>query len=136
MIGTASAGKHRLLRELGADEVVDHRSVDFSEVLSDIDVVLESVGRGYAERSLRVLRPGGLLVTIVERTNAALAARTVAEGRRFAGVTVEPDGAGLEAWLPSSTRGSSRSWSSRPGRSPRPPGHTRGSRRPRGSPES
>lgn len=97
VIGTASAGKHAFLRGLGADELIDHRSVDFSEVLSDVDVVLDSVGGGYGQRSLRVLRPGGLLVTIVERTNAALAAQTVAEGRRFAGVTVEPDGAGLEA---------------------------------------
>jgi len=59
-------------------------------------VVLELVGGDYRTRPIAVLRPGGLLVTDVERTNAALAGRTTAAGRRFAGITVKPDGAGLE----------------------------------------
>jgi len=96
VIGTASSGKHGFVTDLGADEVIDYRSVDFTEVVRDVDVVLELVGGDYGTRSIDVLRPGGLLVTAVERTNAELAARTAAAGRRFAGVTVEPDGAGLE----------------------------------------
>jgi len=97
VIASASAGKHDFVRSLGADEVIDYRATDFAEAVRDVDVVLESVGGGYAERSLRTLRPGGLLVTIVERSNAALAERTRAAGFRFAGVTVEPDHVGLEA---------------------------------------
>jgi NADPH:quinone reductase-like Zn-dependent oxidoreductase len=95
VLATASAGKRDFVRSLGADEVIDYRAADFAEVARDIDVVLETVGGGYAERSLRTLRPGGLLVTIVERANAGLADAVRAGGRRFAGVTVEPDGAGL-----------------------------------------
>ena len=60
-------------------------------------MVLETVGGGYGERSLRSLRPGGLLITVVERTSTVLRARTEAAGMRFAGVTVEPDYVGLEA---------------------------------------
>lgn len=96
VVGTASAGKHEFVRNLGVDEVIDYRAVDFTDVLSDIDVVLELVGGDYATRSIDVLRPGGLLVTAVERTNRELADRTTAAGRRFAGVTVEPDGAELK----------------------------------------
>ncbi|PZS36946.1 MAG: NADPH:quinone reductase [Pseudonocardiales bacterium] len=96
VIGTASAGKHEFVRDLGADEVVDYRAVDFTEAVHDVDVVLELVGGDYGTRSIEVLRTGGLLVTAVERDNADLAARTRAAGRRFAGITVEPDGAGLE----------------------------------------
>jgi hypothetical protein len=52
--------------------------------------------QGNAERSLSALRPGGLLVTAVERTNAELARKTEAAGRRFAGIAVEPDYPALE----------------------------------------
>ena len=96
VIATASGAKADFVRELGADEVIDYGAEDFTEVARYIDVVLESVGGDYADRSLRTLRRGGLLVTIVERTNAQLAARVKAAGRRFAGVIVEPDSSGLE----------------------------------------
>jgi NADPH:quinone reductase-like Zn-dependent oxidoreductase len=96
VLATASGAKADFVRELGADEVIDYEVEDFAEVARDIDVVLESVGGDYADRSLRTLRPGGLLVTLVERTNAQLAARVKAAGRRFAGITVEPDSSGLE----------------------------------------
>lgn len=96
VIATASASKHAFVRDLGADEVIDYRAVDFSEVVRDVDVVLDLIGGGYAERSLRVLRPAGLLVTAVERTNAELAKAAETAGRRFAGVAVEPDYPALE----------------------------------------
>jgi len=71
-------------------------TTDFTKATGDIDVVFELVGGDYGTRSIEVLRPGGLLLTAVERTNAALAARVEAAGRRFAGVTVEPDHVVLE----------------------------------------
>jgi NADPH:quinone reductase-like Zn-dependent oxidoreductase len=94
---TASAAKHDFVRGLGADEVVDHRTTDFAAVVRDQDVVLDTVGGTVGPRSIEVLRPGGLLVTIVGRTDTALRAATLDAGRRFAGVTVEPDQVGLEA---------------------------------------
>ena len=96
VIATSSRAKADFVRELGADEVIDYEAEDFAAVARDVDAVLESVGGDYADRSLRTLRPGGLLVTIVERTNAQLAARVKAAGRRFAGIIVEPDSPGLE----------------------------------------
>lgn len=96
VIGTASSGKHEFVRSLGADEVIDYRTVDFADVVADVDAVLDLVGGGYGSRSIDVLAPGGLLVTAVDRADAELAARTRAAGRRFAGITVEPDGPGLE----------------------------------------
>lgn len=97
VIGTASPGKHDFVRGLGADEVIDYRGIDFETVVKDADVVLETVGGGYGERSIATLRPGGLLVTIVDRLNRELAQKTSEAGRRFAGLTVEPDHGGLEA---------------------------------------
>jgi NADPH:quinone reductase-like Zn-dependent oxidoreductase len=61
-----------------------------------MDVVLEAVGGDYGERSLQTLRPGGLLITIVERLNTGLAEKAKRGGFRFAGLAVEPDINGLE----------------------------------------
>ncbi|SFF58991.1 NADPH:quinone reductase [Actinacidiphila alni] len=95
VIAIASAPRHDFVRSLGADEVIDYRTTDFTEAVRDADVVFDSTAQG--ERSLTVLRPGGLLVSILEHGDAALAATVAAAGRRFAGVSVEPDHASLEA---------------------------------------
>lgn len=50
---------------LGADEVVDFTTTDFSEVLSDFDVVLDSVGAENLKGSMAVLKPGGLVISVV-----------------------------------------------------------------------
>ncbi|MFE9646435.1 NADP-dependent oxidoreductase [Streptomyces sp. NPDC006365] len=96
VIATASAAKHDFVRGLGADEVIDYRTVDFTDAVTDADLVLDTVGGGYGPRSLHALRPGGLLVTLVDRADTALQQATAAAGRRFAGVTVEPDHIGLQ----------------------------------------
>ncbi|MGV9993797.1 NADP-dependent oxidoreductase [Streptomyces sp. NPDC003374] len=65
VIGTASAGKHDFLRGIGVDEAIDYRTTDFAEAVRDVDVVLDTIGGDTGLRSLRVLRPGGLLVSIL-----------------------------------------------------------------------
>ncbi|BCJ26601.1 NADP-dependent oxidoreductase [Actinocatenispora sera] len=96
VIATASGAKRDFVASLGADEVIDYRAVDFDTAVKDVDVVLDTVGGATAERSIDVLRPGGLLLTIVGHHDAALAERTEQAGRRFAGIGVEPDPAGLD----------------------------------------
>ncbi|MGF0224833.1 NADP-dependent oxidoreductase [Dietzia natronolimnaea] len=65
VIGTASTGKHDFLRELGADEAIDYREVDVAQAVGDIDVVLDTIGGETSLRSLRTLRPGGIVVSIL-----------------------------------------------------------------------
>ncbi|MFF8768701.1 NADP-dependent oxidoreductase [Kitasatospora sp. NPDC015120] len=91
----ASGPKHDFVRSLGADEVVDYREEGFLGRVGQVDVVFDSSSQGTA--SLEVLREGGVLVSIMEHWNTALAAEVEAAGRRFAGVSVEPDYASLEA---------------------------------------
>ncbi|MFB4314118.1 NADP-dependent oxidoreductase [Actinomadura sp. 21ATH] len=67
VIGTASEPKHALLRRLGADELVDYRTADFAETVRDVDVVLDTIGGEYGPRSVRTMRPGGVIVTITPR---------------------------------------------------------------------
>lgn len=59
VIGTARTVNHRFLRELGADELIDHTTTDFTTTHSDVDVVLDLVGGSYGARSLQVLSAGG-----------------------------------------------------------------------------
>ena len=67
VVATASARDLDFVRDLGADEVIDYRATPFEAVVRDVDVVLDSVGGAVTERSWSVLRPGGLLVTIVRQ---------------------------------------------------------------------
>jgi NADPH:quinone reductase-like Zn-dependent oxidoreductase len=61
---TASAASADLVKGLGADIVVDYRKDDFEKVLSGYDVVLNSQDAKTLEKSLRVLKPGGKLISI------------------------------------------------------------------------
>jgi NADPH:quinone reductase-like Zn-dependent oxidoreductase len=65
VIATVSARDTALVRSLGADELIDYHTTRFEEMLRDIDVVLDTVGGETLERSWRVLRKGGVLVTLV-----------------------------------------------------------------------
>ena len=58
---TATVG---LVRSLGADVVLDYTKEDFSTVLSDYDLVLDSLGGKNLEKSLTVLKPGGLAIGV------------------------------------------------------------------------
>lgn len=93
--GTASGPKHAFVKDLGADEVVDYRETDFTEAVKDVDVVLDTVGGEYGPRSLEVLRPGGMLVSIASPAEAYLADAARQRGLRAGFTIVEPDNGGL-----------------------------------------
>lgn len=95
VIGTAREDKHAFLRGLGADEVVDYARVDFTEAVSDVDVVLDGVGGEYGTRSLRVLRPGGHLVTLPDPGGLPDAGLAREHGVHAGWTIVEPDRLGL-----------------------------------------
>jgi NADPH:quinone reductase-like Zn-dependent oxidoreductase len=91
VVTTARASRREFVEGCGADEVIDYTAVDFAEVVSDIDVVLDTIGGDTVERSLKVLRPGGHLVTAVAEEDAELIATFEAAGMRFSGIAVDPD---------------------------------------------
>jgi NADPH:quinone reductase-like Zn-dependent oxidoreductase len=53
------------VRGLGAERVVDYKKERFEELLNGVDVVLDTVGGDTQQRSLRVVKPGGILVSVV-----------------------------------------------------------------------
>ena len=61
---TASATGLDLVKRLGADTAIDYRRDDFETILKDYDVVLNSLSGETLDKSLRVLKPGGTLISI------------------------------------------------------------------------
>ncbi|GHA97537.1 NADPH:quinone reductase [Streptomyces tendae] len=96
VIGTASAGKHEFLRSIGADETVDYRETDFAEVVKDVDVVLDTIGGDTSLRSLRVLRPGGVVVSILPVGSDEFYEEADRLGVRAVRMLVDADRAGME----------------------------------------
>lgn len=70
---TAHTSDIEQARALGADEVIDFTNTDFAQVLSGYDVVLDSLGGANLEKSLTVLKPGGLAISVVGPPDAAFA---------------------------------------------------------------
>ncbi|MFI7465940.1 NADP-dependent oxidoreductase [Nonomuraea sp. NPDC049646] len=98
VIATASAARHPWLKELGADETIDYTTTRFEDAVTDVDVVIDLVGDahdGTSTRSLKVLRPGGLLVALTAGVPPELARAAEAAGVRATPCLVEPDGAAL-----------------------------------------
>jgi NADPH:quinone reductase-like Zn-dependent oxidoreductase len=61
---TTSTANVALVRNLGADVVIDYKKEKFETILKDYDVVLNSLGKDTLEKSLQVLKPGGKLISI------------------------------------------------------------------------
>ena len=61
---TTSSANAKLVKSLGADVVIDYRKDDFENVLQDYDLVMHSQNAEALEKSLRVLKPGGNLISI------------------------------------------------------------------------
>ena len=70
---TTSTANVDLVRSLGADIVIDYKKEDFADVLRDYDVVLNSLDKVTLEKSLRVLKSGGQLISISGPPDAAFA---------------------------------------------------------------
>jgi NADPH:quinone reductase-like Zn-dependent oxidoreductase len=61
---TTSAANIALVKSLGADVVIDYKKDDFETVLKDYDVVLNSQDKKSLEKSLRILKPNGKVISI------------------------------------------------------------------------
>lgn len=61
---TASTRNVELVKSLGADTLIDYTTTKFEEVTRGMDAVIDTVGGDLVERSLRVLKPNGIFVTV------------------------------------------------------------------------
>src|SRR6266567_6799882 len=70
VITTASASNHDYLRKIGADEIIDYNTVDFTKVIKDCDAVFDTVGGDVAQRSFSVLKSAGRAAFIASGAQA------------------------------------------------------------------
>ena len=73
VIATASGDGIDIARRLGADQVIDYKAENFADQVSDVDVVLDTVGGETQQNSFSVLRAGGILLSTVSPPDGALA---------------------------------------------------------------
>jgi NADPH:quinone reductase-like Zn-dependent oxidoreductase len=70
---TAHGNDEEKVRELGASEIIDYTKANFAELLAGYDVVLDSLGGDNFAKSLTVLKPGGLAISVVGPPDPAFA---------------------------------------------------------------
>lgn len=68
IFATASSKDKEYVRSLGAATVVDYQAVRFEDVVPLVDVVLDTVGGATRDRSFQVIKPGGILVSVVSES--------------------------------------------------------------------
>lgn len=86
VIGTASGSNKDFVKGLGADEFIDYTSTNFEDVVSDVDVVYDTIGGDTQKRSFQVLKEGGFLVSLVEDPSKELLKKYKVEGKVIASV--------------------------------------------------
>ena len=70
---TVSSEEAEFARSLGADEIINYKSQDFSEMLKDFDAVFDTVGGETTDKSFKVLKKGGVLVSMLGEPSKDLA---------------------------------------------------------------
>ena len=75
VIGRASGRHQSFIRELGVDEPIDYTNTKFEDVAHDVDVVLDTQGGDTQQRSWKVLKKDGVLVSVVQPPSKEEAAK-------------------------------------------------------------
>jgi NADPH:quinone reductase-like Zn-dependent oxidoreductase len=75
VIATASTDNIDFVRSLGASEVIDYTTTSFDDIVHDVDAVVDAVGGDVLERSMRIVRPGGIVVSTVGQPSQQDAAK-------------------------------------------------------------
>lgn len=90
VISTASESNRELLMSLGVDQFIDYKNEDFTELLSDVDVIFDTMGGEVLENSFKVVKPHtGRIISIVGDADKELVEKADVT---FNNIWLEPDG--------------------------------------------
>jgi NADPH:quinone reductase-like Zn-dependent oxidoreductase len=90
VIGVASSGDSAFLSTIGVEEALAYDAGPFEHVAESVDAVLDVIGGDILQRSLRVLKPGGILISTVEEP--VLSEELKNKGIRAEMIMVAPNG--------------------------------------------
>lgn len=105
VIALASTANVEAARDFGAADVVDYRTTDVTEVITDVDVVIDVLGGDFTTRAVRMIKRGGVLVSMLPQSVGPAAEEAAARGVRLAGLLVEADRLGLNSLVDLVERG-------------------------------
>lgn len=90
--GTASGRNKDFILSIGASEHIDYEKQRFEDVLQDIDFVLDTIGGDYIDRSLKVLKPGGTIISIPSGASENVTEKANAKGLNGYSFRVQSNG--------------------------------------------
>ena len=96
MIGTSSVANKDFVLSLGADEHIDYKAKPFETVIKNLDFVLDTIGGQYIERSLKTIKKGGTIISIVSGLNEHVKEKAEAFGVQGFSTRVKPDGTNMQ----------------------------------------
>lgn len=96
VIGTSSVANKDFVLSLGADEHIDYKAKPFETVIKNLDFVLDTIGGQYIERSLKTIKKGGTIISIVSGLNEHVKEKAEALGMQGFSTRVKPDGMNMQ----------------------------------------
>jgi NADPH:quinone reductase-like Zn-dependent oxidoreductase len=84
--GTASSKNQDFLRQIGVDQPIDYTTTRFEDVAKGVDVVLDSIGGEVQERSWHCLKPGGIMLSVVQAPSEETAAEFACRQQMVGGI--------------------------------------------------
>jgi NADPH:quinone reductase-like Zn-dependent oxidoreductase len=102
VFATTSTRNVALVRDLGADVVIDYTRQDFSDAVKDVDVVLDTIGEDVLTHAFEVVRHGGVVVSLPAHKGVGVLGQQLAPrcGVTFSLPQVHPSGEQLAAMAP------------------------------------
>ena len=96
VVGTASGKNRDFVLSLGASKHIDYEKQRFEDVLNDLDFVLDAIGGDYIDRSLKVLKPGGTIISIPSGASENITEKAKAKGMNGYQFTVQSNGKNMK----------------------------------------
>jgi len=96
VVGTASAENKEFVLGLGADVHIDYKTDRFEELVKDIDFVLDTVGGDTIDRSLKIMKKGGTIISINSGANDQVQEKAKVKGIFGAKMMVQSSGEDMQ----------------------------------------
>ena len=96
VIATSSAGNKNFVLDLGASEHIDYEKQLFENEVKDVDFVLDSIGGDYIDRSLKLMKPGGIIISIPSGASESVKEKAGLKGMTGDTFRVQSDGKNMK----------------------------------------